>query len=129
MNRGRRGAALFAALVLAACGGAGPTGSPKDSLVDQGEALRRQKACASCHSIDGSTVVGPTWKGLADSRVELDDGTTVVADDAYLRESMLDPSAKTVKGFQRGLMETVIKPNTLSEEEVRALVAYIQSLK
>ncbi|MGH2705029.1 MAG: c-type cytochrome [Actinomycetota bacterium] len=129
MNGARTGAALFAALMLAACGGSGPTASPKDSLVQQGEALRRQKACASCHSIDGSGGVGPTWKGLAGSPVELDDGTTVPADEAYLRESMLDPSAKTVKGFRRGLMETVIKPNTLPDDEVRALVAYIQSLK
>ena len=53
----------------------------------------------------------------------------MVADEDYLRESMLQPSAKTVKGFQPGLMETVIKPNSLSDDEVDALVAYIKELK
>ncbi len=72
--------------------------------------------------------MGPTWKGLYRTQVELEDGSMITADEAYLRESILDPSAKTVKGFPAGLMETVIKPGALSEEEVDGLVAYIKSL-
>lgn len=52
-----------------------------------------------------------------------------VADEAYLRESMLQPSAKTVKGFREGLMETVIEPNSLTDDQVRALIAFIESLR
>ena len=112
-------------LLPAACGG-GNSPSPE---AERGRTLYLQKACAGCHTVDGSKLIGPTWKGLYGQEVELDDGTKVVADDEYLRESMLQPSAKTVKGFQPGLMETVIKPNSLSEAQVDALIAYIKELK
>lgn len=110
--------------VLAACGGS----AESEPLAARGADLYQGKACASCHTVDGSKLVGPTWKGLYLSEVELDDGSKVVADEAYLRESMLEPSIKTVKDYPRGLMETVIKPNALSDAEVDALVAYIKSL-
>lgn len=112
-------------LVLAGC----EPKSPKISSIDQGEQLYEDKACASCHSVDGSKSVGPTWKGLFGSTVKLTDGSQVQVDEAYLRESMLQPSLKTVEGFQPGLMETVIKQNSLSEKEVSALIAYIKSLR
>jgi cytochrome c oxidase subunit 2 len=63
------------------------------------------------------------------SQVELSNGETVIADEDYLRRSMLEPSSQTVKGFQEGLMETVIKPHSLTDAEVRALIAYIRSLQ
>ena len=115
--------------LLAACGG-GASGSTKtnDPLVTNGAKLYKAKACISCHTVDGAELVGPTWKGLYESTVQLDDGSVVTADEDYLRESMMDPSAKTVRGFPKGLMETVIKPGALSAEEVDALVAYIKSV-
>ena len=88
--------------------GASPVGSPVASPVglagdvEAGKALASQ--CLSCHSVDGSAMVGPTWKGLYGEEVELDDGTTVIADDAYLAESITDPGAKIVKGFPAGAM-------------------------
>lgn len=111
-------------LLMTACGGPRLT-----TASDQGRTLASEYGCVNCHSTDGSKSVGPTWKGLSGSEVTLDDGTVVIADDAYLRESMLEPSAKTVKDFKPGLMETVIRPNSLTDEEVRALIAYIKSLK
>lgn len=117
-------------LVLPACGGGGGAASQGPRAPDStGEALYAQKGCAACHSVNGSASVGPTWKGLYLSRVKLSDGSVVTADEAYLRESILQPSAKTVRGFTPGLMETVIKPNSLPEEQVTALVNYIKSLK
>ena len=116
---------LIPALLLAACGDEDPTSAPAAS----GEGLYAEKSCVSCHTVDGSASVGPTWKGLYLSEVKLADGSTVTADDAYLRESILNPSAKTVEGYTPGLMETVIKPDSLSESEVDALVEYIKSLK
>jgi cytochrome c oxidase subunit 2 len=116
--------------VLAACGGGGSAGgATSNPAAARGADLYKAKACASCHTVDGSTLVGPTWKGLYQSEVELEDGTKVVADDVYLHESILKPSAKTVKGFPAGLMETVIKPDSLTFEEAQALVAYIKTLK
>lgn len=100
-----------------------------DELAVKGRAIAERRACVSCHSVDGSSSVGPTWKGLYGSRVPLDDGTEVTANDSYLSESMLYPSAKTVREFEKGRMETVIKPGSLSDEEVRALIAYIKSLR
>jgi cytochrome c1 len=111
-------------VVLAACGGESE-GSPEP----EGRQIADARACLSCHTTDGSSSTAPTWKGLYGSKVELDDGTVVVADEAYLRESMLQPTAKTVKGFEKGLMETVIRPNSLQPKEVRALIAYIKSLR
>jgi cytochrome c oxidase subunit 2 len=116
--------------VLSACGGGGSAGgATSNPAAARGADLYKTKACASCHTVDGSQLVGPSWKGLYQSEVELEDGTKVVADDVYLHESMLKPSAKTVKGFPAGLMETVIKPDSLTFEEANALVAYIKTLK
>lgn len=116
---------LIPALLLGACGGDEPTSAPATS----GEGLYADKSCVTCHTVDGSASVGPTWKGLYLSEVKLADGSTVTADDAYLRESILKPSAKTVEGYTPELMETVVKPDSLSESEVDALVEYIKSLK
>lgn len=85
-------------------------------------------ACSSCHSSDGSRIVGPTFKGLYGSSVTvLVDGQerTVRADEAYLERSIREPNAEIVKGYQP-LMPG--QPN-LTPEEVRAMIAYIKSLK
>jgi cytochrome c oxidase subunit 2 len=115
---------LPALLLLAACGG----GKTANALAERGRTLYKEQGCAACHTVDGTRLVGPTWKGLYGQEVKLADGSTVVADEEYLKESILQPSAKTVAGFHPGLMETVIKPNSLSEHEVEALVAYIKEL-
>jgi len=101
---------------------------PTTELARRGRTVAEAKGCFSCHSVDGSQSVAPTWKGLFGSKVQLTNGETVVADISYIRESMLEPTAKTVEGYPKGLMETVIKPNSLTDEEVSALIAYIQSL-
>jgi hypothetical protein len=114
---------LAACILLAAC-----DGNPEEPE-PPGHQIANARACLSCHTTDGSTSTAPTWKGLYGSKVELDDGTKVIADEPYLRESMLQPSAKTVKGFEKGLMETVIRPNSLQPREIRALIDYIKSLR
>jgi cytochrome c oxidase subunit 2 len=114
---------LLFAVALAGCSRAAT------DQVETGRKIAEVKGCQSCHSVDGAKGIAPTWKSLYGSKVELTDGTTVVAGEAYLRESMTDPSAKTVKGFKEGLMATVIKPGSLSEAEVEALVAYIETLR
>lgn len=113
-------------MILAGCSGGQEQPSGPAA---RGKELAAAKGCINCHSQDGSSSVGPTWKGLAGSRVRLSDGTVVTATDAYLKESMQQPSAKTVDGFQHGLMETVIKPNTITDAQAAALIAYIKTLK
>ena len=127
MSRPRTAPFLVAAIAAAAL--ASCSANRAKSPAAAGQVLARQKACASCHTSDGRPAVGPTWKGLYGSKVVLDDGTTVVADEAYLRESILHPSTKTVKGFKPGLMETAIKENSFTDEEVQALIAYIKTLR
>ena len=109
---------------------ASPVGSPGASPValvgdvDAGKALASQ--CLSCHSVDGSQMVGPTWKGLYGHEVALEDGTTVIADVEYLTESIKDPGAKIVKGFPAGEMPPY--GSILTDENIQDIVAYIQSL-
>lgn len=92
-------------------------------LVAQGERLAQTRGCLACHSTDGSPSVGPTWKGLFGKTESLADGTTVTVDEAYLKESILDPGARIVEGFPN-----VMPPFSLSEEELAALIAYLKSL-
>ncbi len=109
-----------------------PAPSPPETrggLVERGEQLFARYACASCHSVDGSPGAGPTVKGLAGSRVRLDDGTTVTADDAYLAESVTDPDAKVVEGYRKGVMTAAVAGFDLASKplEVQALVAYMKA--
>ena len=98
-----------------------PTG--EGGQVAQGRALANAKGCAACHSVDGSTRVGPSWKGLFGKTETLRDGSTALVDDAYLGAFIRDPQARGVKGFA-----PVMPKIPLSEEELAALVAYIKSL-
>lgn len=92
---------------------------------ESGKALVSQNGCAACHSLDGTILTGPTWRGLYGSNVELSDGSTVVADDAYLTESIADPSAKVVQGFLPGVMPKY----GLSDAQIKDIVAYLATLK
>jgi cytochrome c oxidase subunit 2 len=84
--------------------------------------------CLACHSLDGTTVVGPTWQGLFGSQVDLADGATVNADEAYLRDSILEPNAQVVAGFQPGIMPQNFA-NILSEDQIDQIIAFISSLQ
>jgi len=92
-----------------------------------GANVAQMQGCQACHSLDGSQLVGPTWLGLYGSQVALEDGTTVVADEEYLRRSILETNAEIVKGYPANVMPSIYQ-DTLSEEQVDALVEYIKSL-
>ncbi|MDH3306797.1 MAG: cytochrome c [Acidimicrobiia bacterium] len=81
--------------------------------------------CLACHSTDGTPKLGPTWLGLAGSERMLLDGTTVIADSDYLRRSIMDPGAQVAEGFSDLMIKTFAE--SLSAEEIDALVAYIES--
>jgi cytochrome c oxidase subunit II len=90
-----------------------------------GEKLFVEKACITCHLANG-TGRAPSLNGLYGAQVLLADGSTVAADDAYIRESILVPNAKIVAGYQP-LMPTF--QGQLTEEQILALTAYIKSLQ
>jgi cytochrome c oxidase subunit 2 len=99
-------------------------GAAAESPLVAGERLFTEYACVTCHTSD-TTARGPNLAGLAGSTVTLVDGRTVVADDNYLRESIMMAPAKVVRGYQP-LMP--LFQGTISEENVMQLVAYIKSL-
>jgi len=86
--------------------------------------LLEAKDCLTCHSMDGSDGIGPTFKGMFGRKTKLKDGSTVTADEAYLREAILNPSATVVDVFD----DVMPKPE-LTEEEANALIEYLKNLK
>ena len=91
-----------------------------------GAKIYKEKGCNACHSLDGSKIVGPSFKGIFGHPVELQDGSKVDVDENYIRQSILEPQAQVVKGF------APVMPSfkgILSDEDVTALVAYIKTLK
>jgi cytochrome c oxidase subunit 2 len=100
------------------------TGGGEGSLASQGQKLFRQLSCNSCHTGD-STARGPELDGLYGTIVDLQDGTRVLADDTYIRESIVTPRKKVVAGFQP-IMPTF--QNQLDEEQILELIAYLKSL-
>ena len=103
-----------------------PAAAKPASLADVGVGLYNSKGCSACHSVTGSVLVGPSFKGIFGQTIELADGKKAVVDENYIRESIMEPQAKLVKGFQP-IMPTF--KGQLKDEEVNALIAYIKSLK
>jgi len=100
-------------------------GPPPESPVAAGEKLFTELNCITCHRPD-SAGRGPVLVGIFERPVRLADGGTAVADEAYVRESIVNPAAKVVAGYQP-VMPTF--QGQVSEEQVIALIAYIRSLQ
>ena len=99
-------------------------GGSTGPLSATGEKIFSELGCVTCHRSDIQGR-GPNLHGVFGKPVRLEDGRTVTADENYLRECILDPGAKRVKGFQP-IMPTF--QGLVSEEQVNALVAYIKSI-
>ena len=99
-------------------------GGSEGSLASQGEKLFQKYACNTCHTGDSSGR-GPVLQGVYGSNVLLSDNTVVKADDNYIRESILQPQAKIVMGFQ-AIMPTF--QGQVNEEDLLKLLAYVKSL-
>jgi cytochrome c oxidase subunit II len=97
---------------------------PEDPI-DRGRLWSQQFGCLACHSTDGTTLIGPTWQDLYMHEVELDDGQVVIADEAYLLESILDPGAKVVAGFPNIMPDL---SDQLSDEQIADIIEFIKSL-
>ena len=88
-----------------------------------GREVASTNGCFACHTLDGTTAVGPTWQGLWGSTVEMEDGTTLVVDEAYVQESIVDPGAKIRKGFSSEMVAA-----ELSDEDFSALIDFLKEL-
>jgi cytochrome c oxidase subunit 2 len=98
-----------------------------DDPVQRGERWYTTYGCNACHTIDGTPSVGPTWKGAYGETVTFTDGTSTVADDQYLYESIRQPQLKIVAGFQN-LMPPNIAAD-MTDDQINDVIRFIESLK
>ena len=94
-------------------------------MASTGQKLFQQLGCSSCHRSD-TQGRGPNLTGVFGKPVLLEDGRTVVADENYVRESILNPSAKIVSGF-KNIMPSF--QGVVNEEQLLSLIAYVKSLQ
>jgi mono/diheme cytochrome c family protein len=98
----------------------------------EGRRLAQLYGCIACHATDSTTVsmLGPSWKGLYGSQRPYAKGALqVTADDAYLRESILEPSARIVSGYERGEAGMPSYSGVLSTSQIDAIILFIKGLK
>ena len=97
-------------------------GSPEQKGMD----IFNRMACNACHSMDGTLKLGPTIKKQYGKEIRHTDGTIMIIDDEYIRESIIDPLKYIAEGY------TPIMPSykpILSDEEINWIIAYIKALK
>lgn len=102
-----------------------PTAPPAAEPTHPGYKVIDANLCSTCHSLNGQPGIGPTFKGLYGRTEKLRDGTTVTANDAFIREKLRHPEAKVVAGtFEQEMPKT-----DLTDEEIEEIIEYIQTLK
>jgi cytochrome c oxidase subunit 2 len=95
------------------------------ALAEVGAELYKKNACNTCHTVDGGALVGPSFKGLFGRNENFEDGSSAAVDENYIRQSILQPQAKIVKGFAGKNMP----PFVLKDWKLDALIEYIKTLK
>src|SRR5262249_10573659 len=99
-------------------------GRPQNvALADWGAKLYATKACITCHSLDGTKKTGPSFKGVFGHTVTFRDGTSQVADEGYIRKSIMTPTAQVVAGFDPVMP---VFAGLLSPDDIDALIAFIK---
>jgi len=91
-----------------------------------GKLLYEKQGCSTCHTTDGTPKIGPTWKGLFGKTESFADGTSGKVDENYIRQSVLEPTAKVVQGFAPSMPTYQGK---LKDAEINGIIEYIKSLK
>lgn len=109
-------------------GQVGPGAQPGglSPAAEKGLALAKAKGCLACHTTTGDPSVGPTWKALYGRMTDLSDGSMVTADDAYIAQSIEDPAARVVKGFQPVMPSF---KGQLTADDIVGIVEYLKTLK
>ena len=100
-------------------------GAVEGSMAEQGEKLFGQLGCSSCH-LPEAQGRGPSLRGVYGSHIQMADGKTAIADDAFIRESILNPNSKIIAGYKPDIMPTY--QGQVSEEQLLQLIVYIKSL-
>jgi cytochrome c2 len=94
-----------------------------------GEALFASLGCQGCHSLNGAKGTGPPLNGIFGKQSKLTNGRSMTVNEAYVIESIRDPDAKVVQGYQPGVMSSVIKKGQVSEADAKKLADFIKSKK
>ncbi|MBK7878314.1 MAG: c-type cytochrome [Planctomycetes bacterium] len=103
------------------------SGPPLDlPPVELGQRSYQMRGCTQCHTVDGTKLVGPSFKGFLAREHKLTDGQVVEPNDAYIQESIEDPTAKVLAGFEPVMPSF---KGRLPEPEIKGLIAYIKSLQ
>jgi cytochrome c oxidase subunit 2 len=97
-----------------------------DDPVARGQKVYEQYGCQACHSLDGSDLVGPTFLNAYGRTVILEGGETIVADEDYLYDSIIDPNKQIVEGYAPAMPQNFA--DQLSDEQISDLIAFIRSL-
>jgi len=96
-----------------------------------GLTVMKQNACLTCHSLDGSKLIGPTFRGIYGKTevviTETGEEKTITVDDDYLVRSIYQPNAEIVKGYNKGLM--ISYENTIDQESVNHIIDYIKNIE
>jgi cytochrome c oxidase subunit 2 len=93
---------------------------------EAGKKLYEQRGCPQCHSVDGKPSTGPTFLGLVGSTVPITAGGAVVADENYIRTSILQPAAQVVAGYEPVMPSF---QGRLNDREIDAIIAYLKTLQ
>jgi cytochrome c oxidase subunit 2 len=105
------------------------TAAPKSArtAAEKGAELYKSKGCSACHSLDGSKLIGPSWKGIFGKKervVTNGKEREVTVDEAYIIKSEHEPNADVVVGFQ-----PVMPPSPMNDEEIKAVIEFMKTLK
>jgi len=103
-------------------------GEAQGGAAQQGRMLFSKLQCITCHTAD-PTEAGPVLEGLYGKRIPLDDGSTALADESYIRESIRYPNARIVAGHRRPSIMPAFSNEQVNEEELLQVIAYLRSLK
>jgi cytochrome c oxidase subunit 2 len=99
-----------------------------EALAELGAGLHASQGCIACHNVSGDPGgVGPTWKGLLGSTREFTDGTSQVADEEYVRNSILNPTSEIVTGYAPVMPANYA--DVLSDQQLDAIIEYIKTLE
>ena len=104
-------------------------GDPEEQkmpLPELGKMVYENMGCATCHSIDGTRGQGPSWRGIFGTTRQFNDGTSAVADENYIRQSIMDPHSQVVQGYEP-VMPTY--KGLLRDRQVLGVIEYIKQLK
>jgi cytochrome c oxidase subunit 2 len=98
-----------------------------DDPVARGQKVYESYGCKACHTLDGSDLVGPSFLGAYGRQVELEDGSSTLADEVYIYNSVVDPNLQVVQGYPANVMPQTYA-DQISDEQIQDYIEFMKSL-